>query len=150
MLYPLGHRDVCYCVIFKTYFVIVCAVNLSLLGSHGTCIPMGCPVQVPGFACRVYDTSRKSIKGHIPTHSPTPLDIGCWYLSKLVLLNMQETSYGTRCSQAVPHPSTIPARRCLTSVIRRERVCSSWYGRRQQHYFWRKVDRYMERELMHD
>ena len=40
-------------------------------------------------------------------------------------------AYGTRCSQAVPHPSTILARRCLTSVIRRERVCSSWYGRRQ-------------------
>ena len=41
-------------------------------------------------------------------------------------------AYGTRCSQAVPHPSTILARRCLTSVIRRERVCSSWYGRRQR------------------
>ena len=33
----------------------------------------------------------------------------------------------TRCSQAVPHPSTILARRCLTSVIGRERVYSSWY-----------------------
>ena len=42
-----------------------------------------------------------------------------------------EKAYGTRCSQAVPHPSTILARRCLTSVIRRERVCSSWYGRRR-------------------
>ena len=40
-------------------------------------------------------------------------------------------AYGTKCSQAVPHPSTILARRCLTSVIRRERVCSSWYGRRR-------------------
>ena len=39
--------------------------------------------------------------------------------------------YGTRSSQAVPHPSTILARRCLTSVIGRERVYSSWYGRRQ-------------------
>ena len=39
--------------------------------------------------------------------------------------------YDTRCSQAVPHPSTILARRCLTSVIGRERVYSSWYGRRQ-------------------
>ena len=46
--------------------------------------------------------------------------------------DMQEKAYGTGCSQAVPHPSTIPARRCLTSVIRRERVCSSWYGRRRQ------------------
>ena len=45
---------------------------------------------------------------------------------------LQAKAYGTRCSQAVPHPSTILARRCLTSVIRRERVCSSWYGRRQQ------------------
>ena len=44
---------------------------------------------------------------------------------------MLKRSYGTGCSQAVPHPSTILARRCLTSVIRRERVCSSWYGRRQ-------------------
>ena len=41
-------------------------------------------------------------------------------------------AYGTRCSQAVPHPSTILARRCLTSVIGRERVCSSWYGRRRR------------------
>ena len=41
-------------------------------------------------------------------------------------------AYGTRCSQAVPYPSTILARRCLTSVIGRERVCSSWYGRRQR------------------
>ena len=40
--------------------------------------------------------------------------------------------YGTRSSQAVPHPSTILARRCLTSVIGRERVYSSWYGRRHR------------------
>ena len=45
-----------------------------------------------------------------------------------------QKAYGTRCSQAVPHPSTILARWCLTSVIRRERVCSSWYGRRWQWY----------------
>ena len=43
-----------------------------------------------------------------------------------------EKAYDTRCSQAVPHPSTILARRCLTAVIRREQVCSSWYGRRQR------------------
>ena len=47
------------------------------------------------------------------------------------MLDFMPKAYGTRCSQAVPHPSTILARRCLTSVIRRERVCSSWYGRRQ-------------------
>ena len=40
-------------------------------------------------------------------------------------------AYDTRCSQAVPHPSTILARRCLTAVIGREQVCSSWYGRRR-------------------
>ena len=41
-------------------------------------------------------------------------------------------AYDTRSSQAVPHPSTILARRCLTSVIGRERVFSSWYGRRHK------------------
>ena len=34
-------------------------------------------------------------------------------------------------SQAVTHPSTNMAQCCLTSVIRRELVFSTWYGRRQ-------------------
>ena len=41
-------------------------------------------------------------------------------------------AYNTRDSQAVTHPSTNRARRCLTSVIRREPVFSTWYGRRQR------------------
>ena len=41
-------------------------------------------------------------------------------------------AYDTRCSQAVPHPSTILARRCLTSMIRREWVYSTWCGRRHR------------------
>ena len=41
--------------------------------------------------------------------------------------------YGTRYSQAVTHPSTNRARRCLTSVIGREPVLSTWYGRRRYH-----------------
>ena len=45
--------------------------------------------------------------------------------------HLEEKVYGTRSSQAVPHPSTILARRCLTSVIGRERVYSPWYGRRR-------------------
>ena len=39
-------------------------------------------------------------------------------------------AYNTRGSQAVTHPSTKRARRCLTSVIGREPVYSAWYGRR--------------------
>ena len=38
----------------------------------------------------------------------------------------------TRCSQAVSHPSTNRAQCCLTSVIGRELVCSTWYGRCQE------------------
>ena len=38
----------------------------------------------------------------------------------------------TPCSQAVTHPSTDEARRCLTSVIGREPVLSAWYGRWQE------------------
>ena len=40
-------------------------------------------------------------------------------------------AYCTWYSQAVTHPSTNQARRCLTSVIGREPVFSTWYGRRQ-------------------
>ena len=41
-------------------------------------------------------------------------------------------AYDTRGSQAVTPPSTNRARRCLTSVIRREPVFSTWYGRKRQ------------------
>ena len=54
-------------------------------------------------------------------------------------------AYGTGCSQAVPHPNTIPARRCLTSVIRREPVYSSWYGRRQQFVICSSIYKQMRR-----
>ena len=46
--------------------------------------------------------------------------------------NNQKVAYSTPCSQAVTHPSTNGAQHCLTSVIRRELVCSMWYGRRQE------------------
>ena len=38
------------------------------------------------------------------------------------------------CSQAVSHPSTIRDQCCLTSVIRQELVCSTWYGRWQGNF----------------
>ena len=40
-----------------------------------------------------------------------------------------EKDYDTWCSQVVSNPSTNQARRGLTSLIRREVVLSSWYGR---------------------
>ena len=40
--------------------------------------------------------------------------------------------YSTTYSQAVTHPSTNVAQCCLTSVIGRELVFSTWYGRRQR------------------
>ena len=45
-------------------------------------------------------------------------------------------AYSTKYSQAVTHPSTNLAQCCLTSVIGRELVCSTWYGRR--HLLWLK------------
>lgn len=41
-----------------------------------------------------------------------------------------EKAYDTAYSQAVTHPSTNAAQSCLTSVIGRELVFSTWYGRR--------------------
>ena len=46
--------------------------------------------------------------------------------------NGKKVANSTRCSQAVTHPSTNRARRCLTSVIGREPVLSTWYGRWRQ------------------
>ena len=43
----------------------------------------------------------------------------------------KKKAYDTACSQAVTHPSTNAAQCCLTSVIGRELVFSTWYGRRQ-------------------
>ena len=53
--------------------------------------------------------------------------------------------YSTRYSQAVTHPSTNRARRCLTSVIGREPVLSTWYGRR--HVARQTFARYSEQNL---
>ena len=51
---------------------------------------------------------------------------------KRIMGKEKKKAYNTCCSQAVTHPSTGQARRCLTSVIGRELVYSAWYGRRQQ------------------
>ena len=51
----------------------------------------------------------------------------------------KQNVYSTMYSQAVTHPSTNMAQCCLTSVIRRELVFSTWYGRRQMrvtHLTW--------------
>ena len=47
-------------------------------------------------------------------------------------LDKQKNVYSTWCSQAVTHLSTNHGRRCLTWVIGREPVISTWYGRRQR------------------
>ena len=42
-------------------------------------------------------------------------------------------AYSTKYSQAVTHPSTNSAQCCLTAVIRRELVYSTWYGCRHSY-----------------
>lgn len=56
------------------------------------------------------------------------------YYSCLVYVSEKEIknkkAYSTWGSKAVAQPSTIQARRGLTSVIGREPVLSAWYGRK--------------------
>ena len=76
-----------------------------------------------------------------PRSSPIPWQWCRGRLCRLIFLkkkNKKQTKrikqiivYKTWCSQAVTHLSTNHARRCLTSVIGREPVFSTWYGRRQ-------------------
>ena len=42
-----------------------------------------------------------------------------------------KNAYSTPDSQAVSDPSTKRAQRCLTWLIGREAVCSTWYGRKR-------------------
>lgn len=58
---------------------------------------------------------------------------GCWKWKFCKMRKLK--AYSTRYSQAVTHPSTNRARRCLTSVIGREPVRSTWYGRRHYRRF---------------
>ena len=44
-------------------------------------------------------------------------------------MEQKKNANSTWCSQAVTHPSTNHAQCCLTAVIRREPVYSTWYGR---------------------
>jgi hypothetical protein len=60
--------------------------------------------------------------------------VGCWlrcsrrsWTKRNVWRGKQKNN--TRDSNVVPHRSTNRARRCLTSLSRREAVLSSWYGR---------------------
>ena len=79
-------------------------------------------------------TKQLKIFSHFSASLPVPCHRVTHHAARYPALQKtlkDQKAYGTRCSQAVPHPSTILARRCLTSVIRRERVCSSWYGRRR-------------------
>ncbi len=52
-----------------------------------------------------------------------------WVPSKSICWKMQRKKNNTWDSNVVPHRSTNQARRCLTSLSRREAVLSTWYGR---------------------
>ena len=63
---------------------------------------------------------------HYPASRKVLLDLKTWKQTKA------KVGYSTAYSQAVPHPSTDAAQCCLTSVIGRELVFSTWYGRIQE------------------
>ena len=77
----------------------------------------------------------KNCMVYVPKKTTIPREIDAYKVKFLIKQNPAKVkAYNTGCSQAVTHPSTDPARRCLTSVIGREPVHSAWYGRSQHSY----------------
>ena len=68
---------------------------------------------------------------YVRGNAPSAIGRECVWLQ-----NVKKRAYNTCCSQAVTHPGTEQARRCLTAVIRREPVPSAWYGRRHVLWSW--------------
>ena len=66
---------------------------------------------------------------HTSFRSESSLILQIWFN------NPKGNVYSTEYSQAVTHPSTNSAQCCLTAVIRRELVFSTWYGRRHKPSF---------------
>ena len=88
------------------------------------------------------DSSRSQI-WPTPTNlwgpKPNLLSFNCTVtLVTKVFPHLWQNVYNIVYSQAVTHPSTNTTRCCLTSVIGRELVLSTWYGRR--HWLKWKID----------
>ena len=77
-------------------------------------------------ACRKHLSECHSLFHEIPSRNSRDIT------KQSLALKAKKIIYSTWCSQAVTHLSTNHARRCLTSVIGREPVFSTWYGRRQR------------------
>ena len=90
-------------------------------------------------------------------HTYQQLDIWQWNHVYLAEKKGRKADSTLRSSQAVPHPSTDRALRCLTSEVKRDPVHSTRYGRRRQlcmtifniylmngcllhHYIWKHVN----------
>ena len=98
----------------------------------------------------------KSLEGHsLPAYlASNSYSFALPELAKRVIVTpafypgLRKKANSTRCSQAVSHPSTNRARRCLTSVIGREPVYSAWYGRRQMFLFLTLFIRYITDDVI--
>ena len=111
---------------------VLCAHILSMVGAFWKCIT-SLAWQYCGFTPLLHYNYRSLV------HGIGAKLLRSWLHARIAntfLHNYQyvmKKVYDTGYSQAVTHPSTNPARRCLTSVIRRELVLSAWYGRRRKH-----------------
>ena len=76
------------------------------------------------YACRKLLSECHSLFHEIPSRNSRDIT------KQSLTPRTKKIIYSTWCSQAVTHLSTNHARRCLTSVIGREPVFSTWYGRR--------------------
>ena len=93
--------------------------------------PAGCRVPFPATGAMSASRWHCSVSSRLPSDGNAYSGRRAENSARLSA-KFQNEAYDTAYSQAVTHPSTNAAQSCLTSVIGRELVFSTWYGRRHE------------------
>ncbi len=99
------------------------------------------------FLLLVFDTNLHRVKHKRFSNDEICIKLLIISSYKIERQKVKKNANDTRCSQAVTHLSTNRAQWCLTSVIGRELVYSSWYGRCRKNML-KKVTKWINKKKL--